>query len=191
MSDRFIGRLSTDVYGVSTDEIKVAHIALTKEQACAADADGLLKSAVLGEAATTVTTFLKSMPYARNVTIVASATQTGKATVYGTNIANQPVSEELTINSATPVVGAKAFKTVTSVVLPIKEGTETVDIGWGDILGLPYMFDKKPLVFALQDGALETTAPTLVIDADELEKNTIDLSTALDDAKSVDLYLFM
>jgi hypothetical protein len=189
--NRYFGELSTDAYGMNVDECKVAHIALTKEQACASDADGLLDGTALGEAVTTVTEFVNPMPYARNVTIVASATQTGKATVYGTNIANQPISEELTINSDTPVVGAKAFKTVTSVVLPIKAGTETIDLGWGEKIGLPYIMDVKPLAFAMQGGAIETTAPTLTIDSDELEKNVIDLNSNLDSTKAVDIYLFM
>ena len=53
------------------------------------------------------------------------------------------------------------------------------------------MLSSKPLVFALKGGALETTAPTLAVDADEIEKNTIDLNSALHSEKAVDIFLFL
>lgn len=187
-NNRYAGQLSTDVYGILADQAKLAHLQLSAAQAVAADTDGLLNDTALGTGATTVTTFLNAMPYPRNVTIVASATQTGKATVYGTNIADEVISEELTINSDTPVVGAKAFKTVTSIVLPVKAGSETVDVGWGDKIGLPFMLSARPLLWATVDGVIETTVPTMVVDADEVEKNTIDLNTGLN-GQIIDLYL--
>lgn len=189
--ERYIGQLGTDVYGVSADEAKVAHLHFTKEQACAADADGLLDGAALTAEVQTVTEFLNDMPYARNVQVVASDAATTKVTVRGTNIADVAISEELTLTGATPVLGTKAFKTVTSVVLPIATGSETIDVGWGSKIGLPYMLKSKPLVFATQAGILETTAPTLAIDDDEIEKNTITLATALHDEKAVDVYLVL
>jgi len=189
--NRYIGQLGTDIYGIGVDEARVGHIHLTKEQACAADTDGLLDGVALTEAAQTVTEFEKAMPYTRNVTAVASDAVTTKITVYGTNIAGIAISEELTLNGTTPVVGAKAFKTVTSIVLPIATGTETVDVGFGDKIGLPFVFDAKPLAFAMQAGTLESTAPTLAIDTDEVEKNTIDLNSALDDTKDVDIFLVL
>jgi hypothetical protein len=191
---RYFGELSTDVYGINVDETKVAHISLTAAQACAADPDGLLADATLdSEKTTEVTEFLNPMPCPRNVTVVASAStgENAKVIVYGTNIANQPISEEFVLTGTTPVVGNKAFKTITKIVLPIAAGSEVIDVGWGDKLGLPYMLSSKPLVFALQGGALETTAPTLSIDADEVEKNTIDLNSALHDEKTVDIFLFL
>jgi hypothetical protein len=189
--ERYIGQLGTDVYGVSADESKVAHLSYTKEQACAADADGLLDGTALTAEVQTVTEFLNDMPYARNVQVVASDAATTKITVHGTNLKDEAISEELTLNGTDPVVGTKAFKTVTSVVLPIATGTETVDIGWGDAIGLPYTFDVKVLCFATQAGVFEATAPTLAIDDNEIEKNTITLATALHDEKAVDVYLVL
>lgn len=193
MANRYIGELSTNVYGINADESKVAHLHYAKEQACAADADGLLDGTALTAEVQTVTEFKNDMPYARNVTVVASdATgENVKVVVYGTNIANVAISEELTLTGATPVVGTKAFKTVTKIVLPIATGSETVDVGWGSKIGLPYILDVKPLCFALQAGTLETTAPTLAIDDNEIEKNTITLATALHDEKAVDVYLVL
>ena len=191
--NRFIGQLNTDVYGISADEAKVAHLSYTKEQACAADADGLLDGIALTAAAQTITEFLSEMPYARNITVVASDStgENAKVVVHGTNIKNEAISEEFTLAGTSAKVGNKAFKTVTKITLPIAVGTETIDVGWGDKIGLPYIFDVKPLCFATQAGALETTPPTLAIDDDEIEKNTITLATALHDDKAIDVYLVL
>lgn len=187
---RYIGSLRTDVYGISADQSYMARLTLSAAQAVAADPDGLLDGTVLATGASTVTTFLNPMPYARNVTIVASAAQTGVATVTGTNLANQVISEALTIDGTTPVIGAKAFKTVTSVALPAKAGSENVDLGWGDVLGLPFMLAARPLLWATDDGVIETTAPAVVVDDDELEKNTIDLHSAMN-GSVIDIYLVL
>jgi hypothetical protein len=192
--DRYDELLRTDVFGMPVHKMSVAHIHLTKEQACAADADGILNGAALDSTdETEVTDFLNPMPYARNVKIVASAAtaENAKAIVYGTNIADQEISEEFTLAGDTPVVGIKAFKTITKIVLPAAAASETIDVGWDDKIGLPFMLDVKPLVFAMQGGTIETTAPTLAIDDDEIEKNTIDLNTALHDEKAVDIFLFL
>lgn len=187
---RFSGLLSTDVYNETCNEARLAHWIISATEAVAADADGILNDTALGTGVTKVTTFLAQPPYPRNITIVASDAQSGKATVYGTNIADQAISEELTIDGTTPVLGAKAFKTVTSISLPIKAGSETVDVGWGDKLGLPFMSATAHVMFAALDKVIETTAPTQVADADEIEKNTVDLNSALD-GHVVDLYFFM
>jgi hypothetical protein len=188
--DRFDELLRTDVVGFPVNESTVAHFGLTAAQAVAADDDGLLTSTALTTAAVTKTVFANPMPYARNVQIVASAAATTKITINGTNIAGQAISEELSLTGTTPVLGAKAFKTVTSAVLPIKTGTETVKIGWGDIIGLPFLLTKKPLTFAMVNGAIESTAPALTIDSDELEKNTIDLNSNLA-GTAVEIYMML
>ncbi len=191
--DRYDELLRTDVFGLPVNKASVAHIHLTAGQACADDADGILDDTALGTEAQKVTEFLNPMPYPRNLTVAASAATAEKAKVivHGTNIADKPISEEFDLDGATPVVGSKAFKTITEIELPVKAGTETIDVGWGDKLGLPFMMANKPLVFALQDGALETTAPTLTVDADEIEKNTVELNSSLHDEKAVDLFIFL
>jgi hypothetical protein len=110
--------------------------------------------------------------------------------VTGTNIKDEVITETITLTSDTPAVGAKAFKTVTNINLPAKVGSETINVGWGDILGLPYIFTVRPLLFATVAGVIETTAPTVVVDADEIEKNTIDLNSALAGSE-IDIYLIL
>jgi hypothetical protein len=188
--NRFTGKLATDVYRTALDESKIARLSLTAAQAVAADADGLLAAEALPTAAADYTSFENSIPYPRNITAVCSNTQTGNMVVTGTNIKDEVITETITLTSDTPAVGAKAFKTVTNINLPAKVGSETINVGWGDILGLPYIFTVRPLLFATVAGVIETTAPTVVVDADEIEKNTIDLNSALAGSE-IDIYLIL
>lgn len=195
---RFVGELSTDVYGITADEAKIAHIAITAAEAVAADTDGV-HAAITGSAseAQTVTADISDPPYPRNITITIGGTTAdvaaGDIVVTGTNIADEVISETftLTANQETAETGAYAFKTVTSILVHQQDGAAaTFTFGYGDILGLPYMLDKKTLVMACLDGVIETTAATVVADADEVEKNTVDLNSALN-GKAVDLYLIL
>lgn len=49
MDNRYIGELSTDVYGVSINEMRIGHIHLTADQATKADIDGLLEAVGSGD----------------------------------------------------------------------------------------------------------------------------------------------
>jgi len=193
---RYTGKLATDVYGIVADEAKLAHVAITAEEAAALDADGV-HAAITGssEEATTVTNDITDPPYPRNITVTPGGTTAdvaaGDVVVTGTNMADEVISETFTFlaNAESAKVGAKAFKTVTSILVPQQDGAAaTFTVGWGDVLGLPFLLTTKTLVMAVFNGIIETTAATQVIDADELEKNTVDLNSALD-GKTVDLYL--
>lgn len=67
---------------------------------------------------------------------------------------------------------------------------DQISVGWGDKLGLPYMLSHNTVQAAYLDNVKETTAPTVTTDADEIEKNTIDLHSALD-GSVVDVYLIV
>ncbi len=187
---RFLGKLSSDVFGCDVDEIKIAHYNIPADKVVAADPDGLLDGEPFPDKAATVSTFLNKMPYAMNVTAVASGTQTGKITVHGTNMNGDPISEELTMNSSTPVVGSLAFADVNSVDLPQKVGSETIDLGWGNKFGLPYALTADELVIIkLFDNAANTG--TITVDADEVEKNVFTLNGTADGKKPIDLYILV
>jgi hypothetical protein len=183
----FAGLLSTDVYGVALRELRVGKLTLSALQSVASDADGILDGqASSATLVTTVTTFLNQPPYPRNVTILPGGTTTdvkGMAiTVNGTNFADKAITEDFTFlaNATEAVVGAKAFKTITSIVIPAQDGAgATWDVGWGEKLGLPFMADENRVLRAIDDGVVETTAPTVTFDHDELEKNTVDLATTM------------
>lgn len=74
--------------------------------------------------------------YGRNVTVVLSGAGTPAIEVFGRDYLGQPMSEQFTGNGTTPVVGKKAFKEVTSISAAAT--AVTMNVGYGDVLGLPY-----------------------------------------------------
>lgn len=186
----------TDAPGVNTAQAWLRHLHLSAAEA-ATGSTTAVHAAVQddGEGAQVVTTAITNPPYPRNITATSGGTAgdigDGQVIVEGTNAAGEAITETLpafTENSATTVAGAKAFATVTEITVPAHDGTgATTAIGFGDILGLPDFLTHNTLVFAFHNNAREGTPPTMVADADELEKNTADLNTALN-GSVVDLY---
>lgn len=193
MSYRAISLYNTDVVTKPALLGQIGRQTLTATQAVALDADGLLSAEALPDAAADFTTFDHAMPYARTVTAVCSAAQTGNMIITGTNINDVVITETIALTSDTPVESTKAFKTVTNINLPIKAGSETINVGWGDKIGIPFMLGDaadRPMIEATLDGVIETTAPAITADADELEKNLIDLNSNLN-GKEVCIYYWM
>lgn len=91
--------------------------------------------------------------YGRNVTVVLSGAGTPAIEVFGLDYLGQPMSEQFTGTGSTPVVGKKAFKQVLSFSSGLVAAT-TINIGYGDILGLPYA------VAAVQEQYVDQAVPT-------------------------------
>lgn len=185
MDNRFLGELSTDVYGLTVNEMRLAHFGTTAAEGIAADADGVHAAIASKTTAQTITTGISNPPYPRNITIAIGGTtgdvKAGNIVVYGTNIAGKEISETFTLTDGDTAVdaGTKAFKTVTSIVIPTQAGTgATFTFGFGELMGLPFILKGKPLVFVLDDGVLATT-PVITADDNELEKNVIDMDGTL------------
>lgn len=106
-----------------------------------------------------------------------------QVTIEGTNAEDVAISEVLPVfteNSATTVVGSKAFKTVTSITIPAHDSTgATTAIGFADEIGLGVRLARNTVKAAYLAEVIEGTAPTVVVDATSLELNTIDLNSAL------------
>lgn len=150
------------------------------------DADGLLDGESVNGAAHTVTSFLNTLDFPRKLTLVASGATTDDCVITGTNIRDEVITETIALNGTNTVTTTKAFKTVTSIALPQVAG-ETVDFGWSSALGLDRCMAANEVVLATVAGAYETTRPTVSYDADEVEKNTVLMNTALDGAKDLTL----
>lgn len=134
-----------------------------------------------------VTTAITNPAVPRNISATSGGTATDikavQVIIAGTNILDEVITETLPVfteNSATTVVGALAFKTVTSITIPAHDGTAaTTAIGWGDILGFPDAAGVRKVRSTYLANTIEGTAATVVADNDEIEKNTIDLNSAL------------
>lgn len=185
--------INTDAYTKPIIKGKIGRQTLTAAQAVALDTNGLLETTALPAAAANYSTFAHAMPYARTVTAVCSGTQTGNMVITGTNIADAVITETIALTSDTPVESTKAFKTVTRIRLPQKVASETIIVGWGDKIGIPFMLGAaadRPQIEVTFNGVIETTAPTVTADADEIEKNLIDLDSALDGSE-VCIYYYL
>jgi hypothetical protein len=170
----------------------------TAAEAAAASATGVHAAVTDTGVQQVVTTGITNPPAPRNITATAGGTAADikaiAVTIAGTNEAGEAITEVLPVfteDTAGIVTGAKAFATVTSITIPAHDGTgATTAIGFGDKLGLPdYLSDAADVGYASFGGVKETTAPTVVADADELEKNTVDLNTALN-GTAVDVVYF-
>ena len=77
--------------------------------------------------------------------------------------------------------------------MPAQDGDSvTVDVGWGDKLGLPYKLARSTILAGQTalNNVVESTDPTLAVSATAIESNTIDLSSNLD-GHAVDTYLLV
>lgn len=148
--------------------------------------------ATTSSAITTVTSFSAQPDIARKISITPGGTtadvKAGNYVVTGTNIRNEVISSTLVFadNDTAAQISDKAFKTVTSVVLPIQDGNgATFDIGITDALGLSRCMSEAAVIDAYIDGVRETTAATVTFHATDISKNTVDPNTALNGTKDL------
>lgn len=120
----------------------------------------------------------------RNLQIVASGTATGNVVITGTNIRGQVITETIALNGATPVLGNKAFASVTSIQLPTV-GATTINVGTGVKLGLERMLSADLVLGTEVNGVYETTRPTVAHSTSAIESNTIQTNTAPNGSKPI------
>lgn len=179
------------VKGIDVSKVVCAAVGSWDSAAVAPKATGQSGVAFAGGAGETIipdtTVLFHQPPCARTITATAAGTQndTGAVAVVvtGTNINDEVITETLPAfveNQSATKTGTKAFKTITSVFLPSHDGTgATVSLGYSDALGVPFKFSKKPYLRATLDGVIEANPPVTTIDADKIEKNTVDLNSSL------------
>jgi len=183
--------IQSDVDGVSADRFFGAHISISEPAAKSATA-ALAATAMTSETQT-ITEGLTDPDVPRNATVKGNASGiTGDVTINGTNYADEEISEVIALNGATEVQGNKAFKTFTSVELPAEThaGTDTVSIGLGDKLGIPYKLPHNTVLAAHLNNVKESTAPTVACSSTNIESNTVLLNSALD-GNDVAIYLMV
>jgi hypothetical protein len=154
----------------------------------AASANGILNDQSIASASETTTLLEDTLDaeYGRNVTVIASGAATSTVTVYGRDYLGQPMLETLTLNGNNTVAGKKAFKWIDRVAYGATAAT-TIDLGWGDVLGLPYkahlfMFDMENNA-AVTDGTLVVGVDTQTATSAD-PRGTYDPNSACDGSKS-------
>lgn len=118
----------------------------------------------------------------RNITVSATAAGAadtpGTITVVGTNYDGVTISEIIIPSAGSTVAGELAFATVTSVTgagWVIDEGNDTITIGVGDVLGLPFKIAAEAEIVM---GVLGTAIIYPTVTAGTLENSTVDLSAS-------------
>jgi hypothetical protein len=188
--------LQTNAPGVIADQSFLSHLVTLSAAAVAADTDGILAAVADNGAQQEITEGFTQPPVPRNVTATAGGTATDigaiQVTIEGTNFAGEVITETLpafTVDTAGTVSGSKAFQTVTKVIIPAHDGLgATTSIGFGDVLGLPYNLERDTVLAAYLNNTKEGTDPTVMVDADNIESNTVELNSALNGTQ-VDIYL--
>lgn len=185
--------IQTDAKGVSVDRFFGAHIPISAANAVAASATAVHAAVALTASAQTITTAITSPAAPRNVSVTGNASGiAGNVVVTGTNYNGDTITETIALSGASTVAGTKAFASVTSIALPAKTNTsgDTVSVGIGSVLGLPYKLAHNTVIAVFLDNAKEGTAPTVTTSTTALESNTISLSSSLS-GKAVDIYLLV
>lgn len=181
--------IQTGVEGVECDRGFIAHF---KATAVAQDLVSALAATALTAEAQDVTEGITSPDVPRSLRIKGNAAGVaGNVVVTGTNYADEAITETIALDGSTAVEGTKAFKTITQVALPIEThaGTDTVSVGLGNKLGLPYQLAHNTVVATFRGGAREGTAPTVAVST-SIESNTVLLNSALN-GTAVDVYLIV
>jgi hypothetical protein len=186
-------KLKTDVPSVAVDRAFLAHFQVAAAAATVASNVNVHAAITLGAAAQDIIADITNPSVPRNIIVKGNAAgNAGNVVITGTNYAGAVITETIALNEATAVAGAKAFKTVTKITVPIQThaGTDTVSVGTGEVLGLPYKLAHNTVLKAVFDGTVEATAPTVAVSASALESNTVDFNTALN-SKALDVYLMV
>lgn len=190
--DKESQRIKSDVEGIGVDRAFIAHFQVSDVNAIAASTTKILAATALTEAAQVITENITNPSVPRNIKIVGNAAGiAGNVTIKGTNYNGDFIIETLVLNGITEVEGNKAFKTVNEIDLPIQAAAgNTVSVGFGDKIGLPYKLYHNTVLAAYLDNIRENTSPVVTTSPTNLENNTVDLSSVLN-GKIVDVYLIV
>lgn len=113
---------------VTLDMAFLAHFQVSAAAAVALSANGVHAAMNLAAAVQHITTGITNPAVPRCLSVASIAGVATKVTIHGTNYAGEVISEELTLNGVTTVNGAKAFKTITQIDLPIQTHTPTQQV---------------------------------------------------------------
>jgi hypothetical protein len=118
---------------------------------------------------TTVNTNITNPDFARALTIkgaMSGGSLTGNVVITGTDIRGNAISNTIALNDNATVIGTKAFKTISSILLPARvTAGDTVSIGISDKLGLEMIPKLAVAISAHHDATLEGTLPTITVGA--------------------------
>jgi len=147
----------------------------------------VLAATLLTTAVQSVITGITNPDFPRVLSVTGNdGNVTGNVTITGTNIRGETVSDIIALNGAATVDGVVAFKSVTTISLPVYAvaGTETVSIGISDKLGLQSIPWSTTVISEDSGNAADTGGAILTRDSDEVEKCVVDPTSECDASAS-------
>lgn len=186
--NRAIGnKVQEVVSGVTTTEMTVVTPVIKTwgaTETVAASATGCHASITALATAQTITDDITQPTTPRNVTITCTkggvSDMSGNVIITGTNIWGQTITEAIAEGADGLKTGTKAFKTVTSILVPVRvQANDAITVGYGSALGVDCFLPNTSCCLKQTKDGVADTLPTLAVDADEVEKNTVTCATAL------------
>lgn len=154
-----------------------------------ADVDGVMLALTDDGAPAVIVTGanINTLDVPRNITATTGGTNTDvKAIIValiGLDIEGNTITENLpifTVNVNGTVTGAKIFAKVTSITIPAHDGTgATTAIGTGSKVGIDKRLSRNSVYRAYLGDTIEGTAPTVTVNATDLESNGATPNSAL------------
>ena len=177
------GDMQTDATGAyKAQQCHLAHYRWASPNAVAATCIASVTPA--STSARIIITGITAPDVPRNLTVAAATSYNGVVDVTGTNMAGEAITEAFTLSTTATTTGIKAFATVTEIEVP---ANETLQVGSGSKLGLPYESAFTTVFSTWLNSTLEGTPATVARDSDEIEKNTLTLASSLNNTQ-VDVF---
>jgi hypothetical protein len=121
---------------VNIDMAFLGHIVVTAADAVATSGTGIKTATNLLATTQTITTGITDPAMPRALSVVGNVSGvTGNVLITGKNYNDEVITETIALNAATPVNGAKAFKNVTSIALPVRVHTPISQIETATVVG--------------------------------------------------------
>ena len=122
------GRIKTDAF-VTIDRGFIAHLKIAAAAAPALSANAVLALTNMGAAAQAITAGITNPAVSRALSIVSNKSNAaGNVVITGRNYAGEAITETLALNGVTTRNGAKAFRDVLSVSLPVQTNTPVAQV---------------------------------------------------------------
>ena len=143
----------------------------------APSATGILASTLLTTAVQTITAGISNPDFPRVLNVDSDGAATGNVVITGTNIRGETITDTIALNGTEVVTGVKAFKTITSIQLPVKAAAESVFVGFTDKLGLQSIPESTSVLSETTTNQADMGGAVLTRDSDEIEKCVYDPTT--------------
>jgi len=146
-------------------------------------ADDVLSATLLTTAVQTVSSGITNPDFPRVLSVTGGdGNVTGNVVITGKNIREETITDTIALSGSSTVDGVKAFKSVSSIQLPVYDtaDTETVSVGITDKLGLQEIPLTDTVESEHSDNSGDTGGAVLTRDADEIEKCLYNPTTECD-----------